>query len=55
MIFVRGRQRTEVGRSELIIANCYVGVQKLPRNSEPAVYVTARRVKKGMEGAIWRF
>lgn len=55
MIFVRGRQRTEVGRSELVIAYCYVGVQNLPRNSEPAVYVTARRVKKGMEGAIWRF
>lgn len=55
MIFVRGCQRTEVGRSELIIANCYVGVQKLPRNSVPAVYVSARRVKKGMERAIWRF
>ena len=56
MIYVRGRQRTEVGRSELVIAYCYVGVQNLPRtSSEPAVYVTARRVKKGMEGAIWRF
>lgn len=55
MIFVRRKQRTEVGRNELIIANCYVGVQKLPSNSDPVVYVTARRVKKGMEGAIWRF